>query len=40
MLRSVLPALVALVAGGPAAAFDEGRLLRFPAVHGDRIVFT
>lgn len=41
MLRFVLPALVALAAvGGPAPASDEARLLRFPAVHGDRIAFT
>jgi tricorn protease len=41
MTRYALLALVALVpCTGPLAAADEARLLRFPAIHGDRIVFT
>src|SRR3954454_742080 len=32
-------ALAAAVSQSPAAA-DEARLLRFPATHGDRVVFT
>ena len=42
MLRPALLALTALIATGGwlTAAPDEVRLLRFPAIHGDRIVFT
>ena len=42
MLRFMLLALIALATGaGPTfAAPEEGRLLRFPAIHGDQIVFT
>ncbi len=42
MLRSALLALVILSAtvGSLVAAPDEARLLRFPAIHGDQIVFT
>ena len=42
MIRLAALALAALAAGaGPLAADPgEARLLRFPAVHGDRIVFT
>jgi tricorn protease len=42
MIRFVFLPLVAIVASaGPAfAAPDEARLLRFPAIHGDRVVFT
>lgn len=39
MRSSILAALV-LVAGPVAAAPDEARLLRFPAIHGDTIAFT
>ena len=31
---------VAVCASSAAAAPDEARLLRFPAIHGDQIVFT
>src|SRR5215207_10000426 len=42
MLRFALCALAALVlgAGSVQAAPDEARLLRFPAIHGDQLVFT
>src|SRR5688500_11531297 len=42
MLRFALCALAALMlgAGSVQAAPDEARLLRFPAIHGDQIVFT
>jgi tricorn protease len=42
MFRFAFVALAALAAcAGPlAAAPDEARLLRFPTIHGDRIVFT
>ena len=42
MIRAALLALAALAVGtGSAqAAPDEARLLRFPAIHGDQIVFT
>ncbi|HEY1187177.1 MAG TPA: PDZ domain-containing protein [Gemmata sp.] len=42
MTRSVLLALVvtALGAAHTQAAPDEARLLRFPAIHGDQVVFT
>lgn len=42
MLRLMLPALAALlVCAAPSLAEEgEARLLRFPAIHGDRLVFT
>jgi tricorn protease len=42
MLRRTLPVLIALIFTGGAltAAPDEARLLRFPTIHGDKIVFT
>ncbi|MBN9120517.1 MAG: PD40 domain-containing protein [Planctomycetes bacterium] len=42
MIRFVLLALAALAAGAGSApaAPDEARLLRFPTIHGDQIVFT
>jgi len=43
MIRfAVLPFIVLAACAGPALASpdEEARLLRFPAVHGDRIVFT
>src|SRR5271155_5693326 len=42
MIRSVLLALAALVActHSATAGPDEARLLRFPAMHGDQVVFT
>src|SRR5262245_40224337 len=42
MLRFALFALAAIAvsAGSATAAPDEARLLRFPAIHGDQIVFT
>ena len=42
MIRSARLALFVIVAfAGPvSAADDEARLLRFPAIHGDQIVFT
>src|SRR5271155_5210682 len=42
MIRSVLLALAALVActHSATAGPDESRLLRFPAMHGDQVVFT
>lgn len=42
MLRSALLALVAFAAAAPPAlaAPDEARLLRFPAIHKDQVVFT
>ena len=44
MRRTVILLLTyswALAGGGPAAAeLQEARLLRFPAIHGDRVVFT
>ncbi|AMV27697.1 hypothetical protein VT84_25070 [Gemmata sp. SH-PL17] len=42
MLRYALFSLIALAVGvGPvSAAPEEARLLRFPAIHGDQIVFT
>ncbi len=40
-MRRVLFALCALLAGTTATpAAEEARLLRFPAIHGDQIVFT
>jgi tricorn protease len=40
--RFLIPFLVALTAASPATpqAGDEARLLRFPAIHGDTVVFT
>jgi tricorn protease len=39
--RFLLPILVALAAASPAMPQgDEARLLRFPAIHGDTVVFT
>lgn len=42
MLRFILPSIVAVAIGASSlhAAPDEARLLRFPAIHGDQIVFT
>src|SRR5829696_3792688 len=42
MLRFASCALATLMlgAGSVSAAPDEARLLRFPAIHGDQIVFT
>ena len=44
-IRNAVPALIVILALGlgaaaPSAAQDEARLLRFPAVSGDRIVFS
>jgi len=42
-MRARLTVLLFLVMAGvakPQAASDEARLLRFPAVHGDSVVFT
>ncbi len=48
MKRAVLLLVTALVAAGPSiapvhtqsSAADEARLLRFPAIHGNQVVFT
>ncbi len=40
MRRFVSLAAVLLLVAGPAPAADEARLLRFPTIHGDDIVFT
>ena len=42
MLRFMLVAAAALAAfaGSASAAPEEARLLRFPTIHGDQIVFT
>ncbi|MFN4260627.1 MAG: S41 family peptidase [Gemmataceae bacterium] len=39
-LRTILPLLLLLLMVGGASAQDEARLLRFPAMHGNQIVFT
>ena len=41
MLRLLLATLVVAISASPLfAAPDEARLLRFPTIHGDQIVFT
>src|SRR5215470_4238036 len=40
MRKVLLGAVLMLVLPGWAAAQDEARLLRFPAIHGDQVVFT
>ena len=40
MRHALTAALLLLFAAAPLRAEDEARLLRFPATHGDRIVFT
>src|SRR5438874_4206952 len=38
--RVILLVIVAANVTSPPAAADEARLLRFPAIHGDRVAFT
>ncbi len=40
MIRRTILVIVHLVAGALPAGAGEARLLRFPAIHGDRIAFT